>query len=317
MVNGQTIENIRTTASHEKVFVEYDLAGDITKKVDILVFIETRSEALVPKMIAGDLYGVLPGKNKRFEWEALKEIGPYDGSVSVKLKVVSTKKDAIDQLQRNMVFVQGGEFYMGCAQNQGSCDESEMPAHKVIVGSFYIGKFEITEAQWVAVMGINDWNYSTGCENCPVSGVSWNEVNDFLIKLNQLTGKSYRLPTEAEWEYAARGGIRSSGYQYSGSDKLISVGWFKENTGYKKKHTIGLKASNELGLYDMSGNLYEWCSDLWRTNYNSNSYVSDVNRVLRGGSTYNLAAECKVTSRTYASPINGYNAMGFRVVHSQ
>ncbi|WP_282776075.1 formylglycine-generating enzyme family protein, partial [Phaeodactylibacter xiamenensis] len=176
----------------------------------------------------------------------------------------------IQELERNMVRVEGGRFKMGCTAEQGSdCWSREKPAHRVELSSFSIGKYEVTQAQWEAVMGSNPSGFSS-CGSCPVENVSWNDVQDFIVKLNRMTGGNYRLPTEAEWEYAARGGNRSRGHKYSGSDNLGSVGWYRDNSD-KKTHPVGKKTPNELGLYDMSGNVWEWCSDWYDKDYYSSS----------------------------------------------
>ncbi|MBQ3247459.1 MAG: SUMF1/EgtB/PvdO family nonheme iron enzyme, partial [Alistipes sp.] len=170
-----------------------------------------------------------------------------------------------------MVFVKGGTFTMGATAEQGSdADSDEKPAHSVTVSNFYIGKYEVTQAQWEAVMGKNPSRFKG--DNLPVERVSWNDIQKFIEKLNAKTGKRYRLPTEAEWEYAARGGNQSKGYKYSGSNDIGSVAWYTDNSS-SPTHPVGQKQPNELGLYDMSGNVYEWCSD-WHGSYSSGSQTN-------------------------------------------
>ena len=199
-----------------------------------------------------------------------------------------------------MVFVQGGTFIMGATPEQGSdCKDNEKPAHRVTVSDFYIGKYQVTQAQWEAVMG-NNPSHLKG-EKLPVEMVSWYDMQDFISKLNTQTGKQYRLPTEAEWEFAARGGNRSKGYRYSGSNNLDDVAWFNENSS-NKSHVVGLKMPNELGIYDMSGNVWEWCSD-WYGDYNINVQINPIGtifgslRVRRGGSWYADARYARVSYR--------------------
>ncbi len=212
-----------------------------------------------------------------------------------------------------LVFVEGGTFQMGSS----SGESDEKPVHSVTLSAFNIGKYEVTQAQWKAVMGSNP-SYFSGCDNCPVENVSWNDVQEFILKLNAQTGKNYRLPTEAEWEYAARGGKQSRGYTYSGSNDLGSVAWYSDNSG-SKTHAVGGKQANELGIYDMSGNVWEWCSD-WYGNYNSYSETNPAGassgqyRVLRGGSWFNNANFCRTAFRAWArSGLQAHN-YGFRLV---
>ena len=191
-----------------------------------------------------------------------------------------------------MVRVDGGSFMMGSYNG----DSDEQPVHSETVSTFYIGKTEVTQALWTAVMGSNP-SYFKG-PNLPVEMVSWNDCQEFIDRLNRITGKNFRLPTESEWEYAARGGNRSRGYDYSGSNNLQSVGWYDGNSG-GSTHPVGSKLDNELGLYDMSGNVYEWTSDLWSSNYSSyrNGGSSGSYRVSRGGSYYYSARNCRSAFR--------------------
>jgi formylglycine-generating enzyme required for sulfatase activity len=176
----------------------------------------------------------------------------------------------------------------------------------VLVGDFSIGKYEVTQAQWKSVMG-NNPSYFKG-DNLPVEEVSWNDVQDFLVKLNQLTGKRYRLPTESEWEYAAEGGRYNSKYEYAGSNDIGSVGWYAGNSG-NQTHPVGQKQPNDLGIYDMSGNVWEWCSD-WH----------DIlqNRVVRGGggSWSNAPAYVGVAKRDYFPTAYLNSSGGFRLALS-
>ena len=219
-----------------------------------------------------------------------------------------------------MVKVEGGTFTMGATSEQGSdADSDEKPAHSVTLSDYYIGKYEVTQAQWKAVMG-NNPSYFKG-DNLPVEEVSWDDCQTFVTKLNQLTGKKFRLQTEAEWEYAARGGNKSKGYKYSGSNDIGRVAWYSDNSG-STTHPVGTKQANELGLYDMSGNVWEWCQD-WYGNYSSLSQTNPTGptsgsfRVLRGGGWNYGATSCRVSYRAYYSPTYGYYYIGFRLALSQ
>ena len=217
-----------------------------------------------------------------------------------------------------VVFVEGGTYTMGATAEQGSDAESdEKPTHQVTVSSFYMGKYEVTQAQWEEIMGYNP-SFFKG-SNLPVECVSYYDAELFCCKLSSLTGRTYRLPTEAEWEYAARGGNQSRGYKYSGSNDVNSVAWYKGNSG-ETTHAVGTKQANELGLYDMSGNVWEWCSD-WIGDYSTLSQTNPQGpgsgdyRVLRGGSWLYNASHCRVSNRFGATPlfIDEFT-FGFRVV---
>ncbi len=204
-----------------------------------------------------------------------------------------------------MVKVDGGSFMMG--SYSGANDEQ--PVHNENVETFYIGRTEVTQALWSAVMGSNP-SYFKG-ENLPVENVSWFDCQEFVERLSRLTGRIFRLPSEAEWEYAARGGNRSRHYEYSGSNDIYRVGWYSENSG-NRTHQVAQKLDNELGLYDMSGNVWEWVSDCWSDNYNSPRNSSS--RVYRGGSWINGgAACCRVAIRRSYSPGSRGNGLGLRL----
>jgi len=198
-------------------------------------------------------------------------------------------------------------------QSSNDCSDYERPAHSVTVSNFYIGKYEVTQAQWKAVMGNNPSN--TIGDNLPVENVSWNNVQEFISRLNAQTGKNYRLPTEAEWEYAARGGNLSKGFKYSGSNSLDEVAWYFENSN-DRTHPVGSKKPNELGIYDMSGNVFEWCSNLFRY-YTGNTpdYLSS-SRVFRGGGYISLATRARVSTRGMGLPDMRAKTNGFRLAIS-
>ena len=231
----------------------------------------------------------------------------------------SRPKVSLDEIMRNMVYVEGGTFTMGATSEQQNPDDDEKPTHRVSLSSFYIGKYEVTQALWKAVMGSNPSNWKG--DNLPVENVSWNDSQTFLRKLNAMTGKNFRLPTEAEWEFAARGGNRSRGYQYSGSNVLSDVAWYDDNSG-RKTHNVGTKAPNELGIYDMSGNVWEWCQD-WYGDYHGYSQTNPTGpssgslRVLRGGCWIIRARFCRVADRSHLTPDGRLIFLGFRLALSQ
>ncbi len=226
-----------------------------------------------------------------------------------------------------MVAVQGGTFTMGATAEQGSdAGDSEKPAHQVTLSSYSIGQTEVTQELWQAVMGSNPSQFFGNLNlQRPVEYVSWNDCQTFISKLNQLTGKNFRLPTEAEWEYAARGGNRSQGYKYAGSNNIDDVAWYWDNipsqpcgtAGYGTQ-TVATKAPNELGLYDMSGNVWEWCQD-WYGSYSSDAQTNPTGptsgslRVNRGGSWRSNARHCRVSRHTGDTPSNLNYFLGLRL----
>lgn len=230
--------------------------------------------------------------------------------------VEGSRTFTVNGVKFTMVPVEGGTFTMGATSEQGSdAEEYEKPAHKVTLSDYYIGQTEVTQALWKAVMGSNPSD-SKG-DNLPVEQVSWDDCQVFIQNLNQLTGKQLRLPTEAEWEYAARGGRKSRGYKYAGGNNIGLVAWCGDNSG-NRTHTVATKQANELGVYDMSGNVEEWCSD-WYDGYQSSSQSDPQRpslgscRVNRGGSCYCNAGDCRVSYRFFGTPDFRYNDLGLRL----
>ena len=226
------------------------------------------------------------------------------------------QKAIIDRLVSNMVHVEGGTFTMGATREQGTeADNNEKPAHKVTLSSFYIGRYEVTQEEWQAVMGYNSSEFEG--DKLPINAVSWKECQTFIRKLNSLTGLKFRLPTEAEWEYAARGGKRSKGYKYSGGNNLDNVAWYRNNSG-GKPHPVGQKLPNELGLYDMTGNVSEWCMD-WLGNYSSSPQTnpqgesSDWRRAYRGGYWDDGPKSSRVSWRDFDATEYDDEDYGFRL----
>lgn len=231
-----------------------------------------------------------------------------------------------------MVPLDGGVFMMGCTKEQrDDCDELEKPAHADTLSSFLIGKYEVTQKLWKAVMG-EDKNqaYNLDCDECPVERVSWIDAQQFITRLNVFTGKSFRLPSEAEWEYAARGGARSKGYKYSGGNNVDDIAWYIENYKESKHgiqgttHPVGTKKPNELGLYDMSGNVWEWCNDPYEKEYEHNGkklhagwpypgHKAIFRKVLRGGSWGGTSEGCRVSRLDFDTAQYSDEYGGFRL----
>ena len=239
-------------------------------------------------------------------------------SVTNALPAPADQTFTVNGVSFTMIGVGGGTFMMGATSEQGSdASDDEKPAHRVTVSSFHIGKYEVTQALWRAVMGNNPSRFKG--DNLPVEWVNWDDCQEFIRKLNSLTGKKFRLPTEAEWEYAARGGNKSRGYKYSGSNTIGDVAWYDDNSG-SKTHPVGTKAPNELGLYDMSGNVYEWCQDWYGKDYYSSSPSSNPTgpssgsyRVDRGGGWSNDAGSCRVSNRSRSFAVNRISHLGLRL----
>ena len=230
-----------------------------------------------------------------------------------------------------MVYVEGGMFTMGCTPEQGDdCADDEYPLHQVTLSSYYISKYEVTQAQFVKVMYPNPDEFVES-NNCswqrlaekPMSGVTWYKAVEFCERLSEMTGKKYVLPTEAQWEFAARGGVESKGYKYSGSDNIEEVAWCWDATADLSTltmHKVGTKRPNELGIYDMSGNVEEWCADVYES-YSSEAvtnhggYNFGLHRVVRGGgySFDRRGYDYRVSYRSFSVPDNDL-FIGFRVV---
>ena len=277
----------------------------------------------VPHRVSSDIYGDVNGDGK-VDVEDVNEVInvilglPHGGTSAMETYTVNG-------VSFKMVKVEGGTFTMGATAEQGDdVYDNEKPAHQVMLSSYSIGETEVTQELWVAVMGSNPswfngygnsdygsdhgYDYGTNLQR-PVEYVSLDDCQEFITKLNQLTGKTFRLPTEAEWEYAARGGNKSQGYKYAGSNTVGDVAWYWDNIPSQSSRasgfgtqTVATKSPNELGLYDMSGNVWEWCQDWWGS-YSSGAQTNPTGpssgsyRVNRGGGWDSDARRCRVSRR--------------------
>ena len=234
----------------------------------------------------------------------------YKETITEKPTIIIPKKF---DFEPEIVFVKGGTFKMGSNQY-----DSEKPIHDVTLSDFSIGKYPVTQAQWQAVMRNNPSHFKG--DDLPVENVSWDECQVFVTRLYGKIGKIYRLPTEAECEFAARGGNESKGYQYSGSNNIDEVAWYGKNSE-NMTHPIGTKKANELGIHDMSGNVWEWCSD-WYCAYDTAAVANPTGadtgtyRVYRGGSWADDAVGCRIANRNSLSPAHSHRRLGFRLVAS-
>ena len=312
----------------------------------------------LPVMAQGVIVYKKDGTQVKYSYEVLDRIETYNYDEEPEVPdtpgsgdVSGSEFDIFASLSYDdMVYVEGGTFLMGAqatdpnAPNYDSdADESESPVHSVTLSSYYIGKYEVTQQLWEYVMNytgaatdgtilsavasdpwLGDSNpsstYGKG-DYYPAYYVSYEDiVNHFIPRLNKITGKTFRLPTEAEWEYAARGGSQSKDCKYSGSNTIGDVAWYESS----KTHQVGTKQANELGIYDMSGNVWEWCSDWYGSNYYSSSSQTNPTgptsgsiRVLRGGGWSGVAWGCRVSNRAYSTPSSRDGISGFRLLYQQ
>ena len=320
---AQQISNMRTRFTGSNVEVTYTLTTTTPGDIELLYSIDKGKTYHTCLTVKGDLQSQTSG-NKKISWECAED-GIIMADVVLKLNFIMDRETDLNykitgDIKIETVFVEGGTFMMGCTAEQGNdCHGDEKPVHQVTINSFYIGKYEVTQGQWKAVMGNNPSYFAKG-DNYPVENVSWDDAQEFIRQLNIKTGKNYRLPTEAEWEYAARGGKQSKGYKYSGGNDINVVAWYNLNSSCRTQ-PVGTKAPNELGIYDMSGNVWEWCND-WYGDYSSNAQTaprgpsSGSARVFRGGSWHDDARYARVSFRNGITPGSRYSHMGFRLACS-
>ena len=297
---GQTIQEAKTLVSQ----------GNTTRALNYL-----KNAQKIDDLKNCPNYSRLAEEIRRIESQQQSSGSSSSGSSSSSGQTITV---TANDVTFTMVAVKGGTFQMGATSEQGSDAESdEKPAHRVTLSDYYIGQTEVTQALWQAVMGTNPSNWKGS--NLPVEKVSWDACQQFITKLNQITGRRFRLPTEAEWEFAARGGNKSRGYKYSGSNDIGAVAWYWENSG-KMTHSVGQKQANELGIYDMTGNVWEWCQDWYDKEYygkspstNPCNNTSASCRVDRGGSWNGSARSCRVSNRYDDSPDNADYSLGLRL----
>ena len=298
---GQMVSNVDAYQEDKNIIITYD-----TDKVGFVDFVycstdggSTWGDPL--RQVTGDVNKQVPAGSHRIVWDVLSEREMLAGA-NICFKVVTNyyARFTVNGVSFEMVRVEGGTFRMGATTEQeDDADSDEKPVHSVTLSSYYIGKTEVTQALWQAVMGSTPLDIQG--DDRPVELVSWNDCQEFIQKLNRLTGRNFRLPTEAEWEFACRGGNNSRGYKYSGSNNLGNVAWYDANSG-GQTHPVGTKAPNELGIYDMSGNVWEWCND-WFADYSANSQSDPIgpqsgsDRVSRGGGSTNSDCECRSSVR--------------------
>ena len=285
--------------------------SDVTSLIDYLL---VGNDALIPGKADVDMNGTITIADVTTLIDYLLS-GRWPGETSFEVNGVTFK----------LVDIDGGIFSMGATPEQGeNANDNEKPVHQVALSPFSLSVTEVTQELWLAVMGTNPSKFSSNLKR-PVENVSWNDCQVFIARLNELTGQNFRLPTEAEWEFAARGGMKSLGYKYSGSDDLNEIAWYNYNAyavGSSSPdygtHAVSTKAANELGLYDMTGNVWEWCQD-WSSDYSAADQINPTgpetgtNRVIRGGGWTNYPKLLRVAARTGYKPGFIGNFIGFRL----
>lgn len=329
---AQTVTNVVAEQVGKKIEIRYQL----DKQSDISIQYSTDGGSTYRSMshISGDVGKGMAAGQHSITWDVLADVEKLVCSNLV-FKVTPSGGEkltfTVNGVSFTMVQVEGGTFTMGASREQGVDAESdEKPTHSVTLSTYYMGETEVTQALWQAVMGKsltqivkeNGWiTYGVG-DNYPMYDISYEDCKTFVSKLNsllstQLGGKRFALPTEAQWEYAARGGNKSQGYKYSGSNSLSAVAWYTDNSG-GASHTVKMKQANELELYDMSGNVWEWCQDLY-SSYSSSSQTNPTGSssgsglVIRGGGWGSRARRCRVSDRNSFTPSYRYNDLGLRL----
>ena len=313
---GQTVSNVDAYQEGKNIIITYDTdkagsMGDVFCSTD-----GGRTWSAPLKQVTGDVNKQVQAGSHRIVWDVLSEREKLAGA-NICFKVEAhSGRFTVNGVSFEMVRVEGGTFRMGATSEQGDdAWDSEKPVHRVTLSSYYIGKTEVTQALWQAVMGSNPSRFRGA--DLPVECVSWDDCQEFIQKLNRLTGRNFRLPNETEWEFACRGGNNSRGYKYSGSNDTDNVAWYWDNSG-RKTHPVATKAPNELGIYDMSGNVWEWCSD-WYANYTSYSQTNPTGpqswsrRVYRGGSWSGNARYCRSSNRGDINPACRCINLGLRL----
>ena len=305
---GQEVSSVSALQKGNSIEISYELKSEAPCDVQAFVSLNNGRKWIGPlSNVKGDIGDFILAGKKQFEWDVLKSQDDLVGS-EIKFKVVATK---VDPYKPKMVFVKGGKFQMGSVNGE----PSEMPIHEVEVGSFEIGKYEVTQFEWREIMGSNPSHFSN-CDNCPVESITWYEAQQFVYKLNLFSVKKYRLPTEAEWEYAASSCVNTCQEIYPGGDDINGLSWNVSNSDLKT-HPVGRKLPNQLGVFDLGGNVFEWCED-WSSPYENSSFIlaKEKYRILRGGS-WGHDYRCRIKNRDGDEPQARNNHYGLRLVSSK
>ncbi len=317
-VRSQSVSNVVLTQEGTRFRIEYDLSEQIETTVSVSVD-NSRTFSPVYELSGNAGASAVSGHNIVY-WDALTEWGEFSHELTVKVATAPLSKVVLaNDVPFTMIYVKGGTFVMGTSREKDSDAADNESPHTVQISSYYISQTEVTQELWNAVM--DEKRFFFQGENQPVNLVSYNDITAFISRLNLITGLGFNLPTEAEWEYAARGGRKSLGYKYSGSDNPRNVAWFGQKegeAGSSQKHRVATKQPNELGLYDMSGNMWEWCRDFYGTypeeeQTDPTGPKEGTHRVVRGGSYLSRPINCRTAFRSANTPESRLIHTGFRL----
>ena len=298
-----------------------DLDAVVAKSLSKVLELQSRTGWVrADKVVSGDAQKEIERLQKEIE-SYKNELNALKTANEVKAMLLPVETIAIPgtDVSFNMVHVEGGTFVMGAFDYDEDAQDKEKPSHSVVLSDYWIGETQVTQALWEAVMGDNPSHFR-GESSLPVENVSWQDCMEFIYKLNEITGRLFHLPTEAQWEFAAKGGTMSRGFIFAGSNRIDDVAWYSMNSG-EKTHPVASLLRNELGLYDMSGNVCEWCQD-WYMKYPSSLQENPTGRsgnggsfrVFRGGSWHQTHMNCRVLARSCSVPSIRYNYLGLRLV---
>jgi formylglycine-generating enzyme required for sulfatase activity len=318
MLTGEKPLNV-TERYSERLKAPHEINPDISMQVSSAVMLAMEMKGEDRFQNIDDFRGAL--KQLSSPYSRPEQAGPVSNTFVVpetKLSPLLSEELFVDAFGMEFVLVKAGSFMMGAGDKDKEAEKHEKPLHQVVLGNdFYLAKFILTQDKWERIMGNNPSHFKSS-KNLPVESVSWIEVQHFIDKLNKSSNLKYRLPTEAEWEFAAKGGLKTANFIYSGSNIPEEVAWFKTNSK-EMTQPVGAKKANELGLFDMSGNVWEWCNDYYdmysnALQNNPKGPQNGTNKVLRGGGWVNNPKVLRVSDRGNLAPEKKGSIIGFRLL---